>query len=1259
MYSLGATVSRASSSAKKVYSADEAYGVNEFLQTVLHPVPNANFHIPDLNTNQSIPKTIDYNLTLSSATAPTGFNCTGDYLFHFTPQSKFSQIDVYANAIGNGIDTSQPYNWVYVASVVPSQQLKDNFSLVRYVAGALKLNSSTISASSVSINGQIWGVNYQTCPSFYNLSPQSLTTGRKDDSSYVDNYKLFDGLALVGDPPSLSDFLPPDTNAISNAGPKLDLLFSTICTDSTQVIPYSATPSFFGSNVGFFPNGNVTGAGVDTPLWAVCSPGWTNAGLTGSTAWNTNSTPALPNVLRGDFHVDLQLQCETNPSNQHEFTIVLADNTTRTYRLNPTQETVTSTTISAPNCATIRYSFDFTTQTPVVAFFWDCPTWDAVIAQGAVTASVHITNEDVFRPGEISNGGFLIVTGLPASTSTQPPQILTLSGLIGYEAVPDSNLSLNVKTSLSAIDNTTDIEAVKVVLANKAHFGVRSVIPLSIYESMDYHNIITHLSDRSVIRAKAFGFDDILSGLKSIGSTFVNAIPGVMSMNPITAPYSRLAQSVIGRAADDMILDESLTLNPRSNQSQRTISKCSTPRASLNGRPSTPLDPKFDDAGHESKLTQFDDTDYESRLTRRPLSAPLISRACSTLNEELDIVEDSLELAQNYIRSALSEFSAPEITVPRYISERPIPIPISVEDPNYLGLMMASNKSDFIRVNPNFQPSALVSSLILDSTHQHEANRLLHEGCSCVAGYKICYNCWFHAYSTPQLQERFRTRNSNRISSASDGGMDEDAIREEIKIDEESDGDELDTTTRKSIQTHTTSVSGTKFYIEEESSYLNWRSKTFMLKQNRMKYMYLREHKKRRIDPLQSTRFPVVIGNEEEPGMYRLYLSSAPFMYRPNGSKARVTYYDSNTLASGVGLWIDQAFPLTHVDYITKLTNSLLGNLAPHHDKAKLCLTLSTDTQIEGHSYSMALAGLLLGCPDICAMTGSTLDEMGNFNPIAEFNIKVRAAAESKIDLLATVREVEDLKQTISVLNLQLRTTPLDNLQSVHLSTVDQLISATMELYELRVGTKSTINAKVADREEVVQHLEALRLKLKEIQSQNNELWATAVIQNSKNTYVKLAKKVKDNQDISAKQFSSVKATLDNIDNIRREGRTDAQREAAKRKKTGAKKKKKNEHVDHTVPEDLIKLFEQIKVSDPKWSTKIVGDELKYLSGGSDYNSVFTPASDAGLRDKLNKMLERNGKVQSNQQKLGIKKPKTYKSKQGYVPPEDDDNIDW
>lgn len=468
--------------ARMVYTADEAKGTNEFLNTCLEPFGKRGVCIPDVNLNPRVPKAINYNLNLSGSTS---------YLLWFTPQSRIVQLQIYSNH-----GTDQHPIWAWLMDVAPDQVLGENFSVSRYVSSGIQVLSNTIASGAFAVQGSIYAVNYQDPTDFQTLTAQAILASRVDETSYVENELVANGVVCISQPAVDLEFRLMDNNASENSGPYFEAVFEA---------------GYWITNTANYPLTTQTGY----------TPPFYDGSLMNIL---TVTTPLLPFLMKGrtKFAVDIEFLTHVTPlytlAGPGTFVIRGLDilgNITCSSNFGKTGATVGGSSGGHPVLDGSAFHIEgyFYSTTPIATIQVSyTPSTLAVPVASDYGVRIKLHNEVVVRPGEISNGSIIVVNNVSASQS------ITVNSIINYEAVPNAQLAQNVQTGGFLLDNVSDLEAVKLVMGNKSHFGIRGVYTNSQYQDYLSGEYFIQKSQRDAIRVGAFGLSDLLSFVKPVAN---------------------------------------------------------------------------------------------------------------------------------------------------------------------------------------------------------------------------------------------------------------------------------------------------------------------------------------------------------------------------------------------------------------------------------------------------------------------------------------------------------------------------------------------------------------------------------------------------------------------------------------------------------------------------------------------------------------------------------------------------------------------
>lgn len=429
---------------------EDLTGDNEFAHTLLAPDECKGAGIPDFNLCQKVTKSVSYTATLTGKT---------EYLIWVTPDSRVQRYTLFELSGG-------AWRWVGAAAdIVPDQNLAADFTHDRLVSMVTKIQSATVSTTNFTISGNLWAVSYQDVFHFLPMvSGSTLTPFRKDDESFLANHPLSDGVAVVADP-------------------SCDFIFHPTATPNAIRTVRDGLLSFYSYNAGAVPF-KVLDTATNTPTLfeASIANGFIPFGLRGKTrfdiSWGTLGL-ALANT-------------PTNMSVLFEFTA-----STTTFSVPMAGNTVAL----GNNVFTGTFMVDTPDIIKSIKAVLQMPGGWAV-QTASYLGHASIQNDEVATMAEIRPGCIIMING------TQTTQTLSLVGLSNHEVIPNATLARNLKTKQLLVDIPSDIMAAKMMVGNKRHFGIRSVYPLRLYETMKMTGAFKRVAERSYIQGHSAGLFD-------------------------------------------------------------------------------------------------------------------------------------------------------------------------------------------------------------------------------------------------------------------------------------------------------------------------------------------------------------------------------------------------------------------------------------------------------------------------------------------------------------------------------------------------------------------------------------------------------------------------------------------------------------------------------------------------------------------------------------------------------------------------------
>jgi hypothetical protein len=366
------------------------------------------------------------------------------------------------------------------SDIQADQNLSTDFIADRFVSGLVKAQSNTISGGTLTLQGQTWAIGYQSLPYFLESGPtgSNLTAFRKDDRSFIANGSVYDGVVAVADPEADSTFRP--TNTVNAVGSKRD---------------------------GYEAYFSINGPATMPPPWL--PPTSTGANIFLASVFSTGNQ-LIPFGLRGKTRMRLSLTAVQTAVPQipslFTVTVTFSDGTTSSRTILPTPGVSEA---GAFNLAVGDFNVDSPDIIVSIAISFQYSGGGAYPNTG-LTCDVTISNDTLSTLGEAQPGAIIIAAGLSTTNG------LVITGITNHEAVPNAALAKNLKTTELVMDVEEDIQAAKMVLANAAHFGLRSIYTVNNYEALKTAGFFKQASMRGSIQGHAAGF---LDSVLSVGKT--------------------------------------------------------------------------------------------------------------------------------------------------------------------------------------------------------------------------------------------------------------------------------------------------------------------------------------------------------------------------------------------------------------------------------------------------------------------------------------------------------------------------------------------------------------------------------------------------------------------------------------------------------------------------------------------------------------------------------------------------------------------
>lgn len=501
------------------YLPGEARGENEYLASLLMPAARPECIIPDTSMAQAVCKTLRFDATFSGRT---------QYLVMVRPQNTTTaNVLVFRNA---SVVPGQ-YDWRLDRVIPPDQDIAEDYFKVRFGSAQFSIVSSTQATGSALIGGQLTTVAFQDMIDFQYLAPEAIAATRKDDYSSIDNYPIAKGAVYTSDPSVNNQYLSPDTAVVMTTGTIFDL--------TAQKVP--------SQEMGAGPDPFVAVIASDTHAYIY------RAGR--SPTWDNSANCPLPPYLDGrtSLHYDLMLDdapiINRFPGAFVRVIFYFQDGTS------VTGDSVFYSWFTATQ-ERLSGSYTYTCDTSDGLTGVEIELFRAAGAGGTMLELVNalrwttsLKNCCYLYPGQSSDGCFFAITGV---TDTQQ---IVLSGVINYQAIPNASLARNMKTVPPPVEMIVDAEVARRVIANRAHYGIRTVYQMDDYEFKMRHGYFASLCQRETLLAKAWSWSDLLRGVQSAVKTFRPVIDAGTSMlpamwrKPVSAVLDRIEEHKFARAS--------------------------------------------------------------------------------------------------------------------------------------------------------------------------------------------------------------------------------------------------------------------------------------------------------------------------------------------------------------------------------------------------------------------------------------------------------------------------------------------------------------------------------------------------------------------------------------------------------------------------------------------------------------------------------------------------------------------------------------
>lgn len=160
--------------------------------------------------------------------------------------------------------------------------------------------------------------------------------------------------------------------------------------------------------------------------------------------------------------------------------------------------------------------------------------------------SLKLTSGEYYSGPSNAQNNFIIWSGVDSA------QQCLFTGIQRLEVVPNATLSKNIKTSVPTSTSFEDFDVLKFMIANKAHFGLRTAYKNSEYAELISSGYFNKITERKQIVARAGGlWDFIKDTVKPIVPGLVSSGMGALGVGQFASPVVAGLKS-IGLASVDL-----------------------------------------------------------------------------------------------------------------------------------------------------------------------------------------------------------------------------------------------------------------------------------------------------------------------------------------------------------------------------------------------------------------------------------------------------------------------------------------------------------------------------------------------------------------------------------------------------------------------------------------------------------------------------------------------------------------------------------
>lgn len=463
---------------------------NYYLRSLLDP-QNIKADLPDdiLRLHTTRTETVTYNLTVPSS---------GAGIVVLWPNNP----SLYIGAHYTFNSTSGKYN--FDQYLLTAQNLPNSYDYGRKVSQLVTIRSSTLPAGVYALNGTFNAVRFEgTLSEIPNLSYSSIMSATTNTLDKKGNILVGTGVASLTLP---QGFDIPYVR-LGDASPSATVTKTTIY-DGGRSLKY----------IEEIPSGSATGATVQIFQTVVNCDALDGVNMTMSGSISSNHS--------GYYSVNYYL-------------LALDGSIITQLTLKQSADDVVSNSQNSLYGMGATFSRDDITQ-PVAAV-WTTLEFTSEAAPATLTYTAIKVTADVVNGAAV---GYQSPTTVVPYQGVAAGSVITVAGVSNFELIPNPELQQNLEMTYGRFD-PTDLTYVKLLLANREHLALRSVMDIS-----DYNQLLTKIgmyTEYGNVEAESFDFGELLRKLKAIAVPALSAI--FPQFSPIIGAVDQFANDLIGSSA--------------------------------------------------------------------------------------------------------------------------------------------------------------------------------------------------------------------------------------------------------------------------------------------------------------------------------------------------------------------------------------------------------------------------------------------------------------------------------------------------------------------------------------------------------------------------------------------------------------------------------------------------------------------------------------------------------------------------------------